>query len=97
MAEEDKRQMVIRLDERTSNVQKLTNNQLDMVNQLPLANQELNIKDLEIANLISQNDQMRNELRTKKELVEKMTTPNEVIRYFEELMRSPEHQVTPLH
>ena len=51
--EEDKRIIETRLEERISNVQKLTNIQLDMMNQLMHENQNLNKKDVEIENLIS--------------------------------------------
>lgn len=44
---------------------------------------------MEITNLRSQSDHVRNELRSKKELLERMNEPSEAIRYFEELMRSP--------
>lgn len=50
ITEEDKRQMAIRLEERSFEVQKLTNNQLDMITQLIVSNQETNRKDLEIIN-----------------------------------------------
>ena len=53
MVEEDKRTLTNRLEERSSDVQKFTNTQLDMMNQLMLANQELNRKDIEIATLNS--------------------------------------------
>ena len=44
---------------------------------------------MEIKNLILQSDQLRNDLRSEKELLERMNKPSEAIRYFEELMRSP--------
>lgn len=89
MAEEDKRQISMRLDERTTDMQRLTNNQLDMVNQLLLVNQELGRKDMEINNLRSENDQLRNELRSIKEINKRMKKPNEAAKYVEELLRSP--------
>ena len=89
MAEVDKRQIATRLDERTSDIQRLTDNQLDMVNQLLLANQELGRKDLEINQLKHDNDHLKHELRTEKEINERMNKPNEAEKYFEELFRSP--------
>ena len=61
---------------------KLTNTQLDMMNQLMLENQELNRKDIEIATL-------RSKLRSEKEVIERMNKPSKVVKYFEDLMRSP--------
>ena len=81
--------MAIRFVERSSYVQKLTNNQLDMMNQLPLTNWELNIKVIKIANMRSQTNQLRDELISEKVLLERMHKPSKAIRYFEELMRSP--------
>lgn len=60
-----------------------------MMNQLIIATQELNKKDMEIKSLRSQDEQLRNELSTKKELLERMKKQSEVVKYFEELMRSP--------
>ena len=37
-----------------------------------LANQELNRKDIEITTLKSQNEKLQNELRSKKEFIERM-------------------------
>ena len=64
MIEKDKRTLENRLEERLSDVQKLTNTQLDMMNQLMIANEELNRKDIEIATLKSQNEQLKSELRS---------------------------------
>lgn len=83
MAEEEKRQMAIKLEERTFEVHKLTSHQLDMINQ------EANKKDLEITNLRSQNEQLKSELRHEKELMERMNKSNEPVKHFEELLRSP--------
>ena len=62
MAEEDKRMMTTRLDERTHDVQTMAVNQVDMANQLLLVNQEISRKDLEIVNLRSENSQLKDEL-----------------------------------
>ena len=74
--------MATRLEERTYDVLKLTNTQLDMMNQLMFANQELNIKCIEIATL-------KSELRSKKEVIERMNKLSEAMKYFEDLMMSP--------
>ena len=60
-----------------------------MMNQLILANQELNTKEMEMENLRSQSDQLNNQLTNERELLEWMKKSNEEVRYFEELMRSP--------
>ena len=45
---------------------------------------ELNVKDIEISTLMLQND-----LRREKEIVERFNKPNEAIKYFEQLLKSP--------
>ena len=59
--------MATRLDDRNIDVQMLINNQLDMVNHIET--QEINRKDVEIANLILENDKMRNKLIFVKEFI----------------------------
>ena len=66
MIEDDKRTLINRLEENTSDVQKLANMKLDTMNQLMIANHELNGKAIEITTLKLQNDQLRNELRRDK-------------------------------
>ena len=83
MVEEDKRVMTTRLEERISDVLKLTNTQLDMMNQLMLANQELNYKDVGIGNLKSQKDVPKNELKIEKESMQRFKKPKEAMNYFE--------------
>lgn len=60
-----------------------------MMNKLIIETQEANKKDTKITSLRSQNEKLKNELRTKKELLEGMNKPSEAIKYFEEMMRSP--------
>ena len=62
MVEEEKK-MATRLKERSFHVHNLTNNELDMMDQLLLVNWEMNKKDKEIINMRSHGDQLRNELR----------------------------------
>lgn len=89
MIEDDKSVLINRLEEKTSDVQKLSNMQLDTMNQLMLANHELNGNDINITTLKLQNDQLRNELRAKKEFIERFNKPSEAIKHFEKLMKSP--------
>ena len=78
-----------RLDEKTSDVQKLTNTQLELMNQAMITNQELMTNDLEIATLKIQNEQLKNELKDEKEFIKRMNKSSEVVWYFEDLLRSP--------
>ena len=82
MIDEDQRTLTNRIEEKTFDVQKLTNIELDMMNQLMVANQELNIKEIEIATL-------KSKLKSKKEVIERMKKPSETVKYFEDLMKSP--------
>ena len=54
-----------------------------------ITNQELNMKDIEIATMKSQKDLLYNELKEKKKFIERFNKPNEAIKLFEELMRTP--------
>ena len=69
-------------------VQKLTNIHLDMIIQLIITNQEAIRKDLEIKNLKLQNEQLKNELKYEKELMESLNKPNEAIKHFEDMVKS---------
>ena len=59
-----------------------------MLNQLLSLNQEMNKKDVEIANLRLENDQLNNNLRSENEFIERLNKPKEAIRNFKELMRT---------
>ena len=50
---------------------------------------ELNVKDIEITTLKLQNEQLQSDLKREKEFVESFNKPNESIKYFEQLLRSP--------
>ena len=50
---------------------------------------ELNVKDIEISALKLQNEQLKNDLRREREIVESFNKPNEAIKYFEQLLKSP--------
>ena len=50
---------------------------------------ELNLKDIEITRLKLQNKQLQNDLRREREIVESFNKPNEAIKYFEQLLKSP--------
>ena len=80
--------MATGLEERLSDVQKLTKTQLDVMNELILKNEELNHKDVEIENLKLHKDILKNELKIEKESMERFNKPKEAMKYFEELMKS---------
>lgn len=88
MVEEDKRVMATRLKEMISDVKKLTNTQMDMVNKLMIANQILNHKDVDVANLKSHNEILKNELKNEKESMDKFNKPKDAMKYYEELINS---------
>ena len=58
--------------------------QLDTLSQMINTHHELNVKDIEISTL-----KMQNDLRREKEIVESFNKPNESIKYFEQLLKSP--------
>ena len=84
MIEEDKRILSNRLEEKSSKLTKISNMQLDTLSQIINANYELNVKEIEITTLKLQND-----LKREKEFVEGLNKPNEDIKYFEKLLKSP--------
>ena len=51
---------------------------------------ELNVKDIEITTLKLQNEQLQNDLKREKEFAESLNKPNEAIKYFEQLLKSPD-------
>ena len=53
------------------------------------AHHELNVKDIEITTLKLQNEQLQSDLKREKEFAENFNKPNETIKYFEQLLRSP--------
>lgn len=81
--------MARKLEERSFEVQNIINNQLYMINQLVIVNHKENKKDLEITNLRLQNEKLKSELRHEKELMERLSKPNEEIKHFEKMLRSP--------
>ena len=53
------------------------------------AHHELNVKDIEISTLKMQNEQVQNDLRREKEIVESFNKSSEAIKYFDQLLKSP--------
>lgn len=71
--------MTNRLEEKISYGKKLANIQLDTINQLMIANQELNRKDIEVTTLETKNALLKNELKVERENFNK---PSRAIMYI---------------
>ena len=89
MIEDDKRNLENGLEEKSIKLARISNMQLDTLSQMMNAHHELNVKDIEISTLKMQNEQLQNDLRREKEIAEKFNKPNEAIKYFEQLLKSP--------
>ena len=59
MIEDDKRNIANRLEENSIEFERISNMQLDSLNQMMNAHHELNMKDIEISTLKMQNDLKR--------------------------------------
>ena len=89
MIEDDKRNIANRLEAKAIEFERISNMQLDTLNQMMNAHHELNMKDIEISTLKMQNEQLQNDLRREREISESYNKPNEAIKYFEQLLKSP--------
>ena len=89
MIEEDKRNLANRLEEKLTKIARISNMQIDTLSQMMNAHHELNVKDIKITTLKLQNEQLQNDVRREREIVESFNKPNEVIKYFEKLLKSP--------
>ena len=63
--------------------------QLETLIQMMNAHHELNMKDIDISTLKMQNEKLQNDLRREKEISESFEKPNEAIKYFDRLLKSP--------
>ena len=70
MIEKEKRILNNRLEEKSTELTKISNMQLDHLSQMMNANYELNAKGIEITTLKLQNEQLLNDLKKEKEHVE---------------------------
>ena len=50
---------------------------------------ELNVKHIEITRLKLQNEQLQSDMRREREIAKSFNKPNEAIKYFEQLLKSP--------
>ena len=89
MIEEDKRALTNRLKEKSSELTKISNMQLDTLSQMMNAKNELNVKDIEITTLKLQNEQLHNDLKREKEFSKSSNKPSKVIKYFETIIEIP--------
>ena len=87
--EEDKRILANRLEEKLEELSKVSNMQLDTLSQMINIHHELNVEDIEITTLKLQNEQLQNDLKREKEFSKSFNKPNEAIKYFEKLLKSP--------
>ena len=89
LLEEDKRILAHRLEEKSKQLSKVSNQQLDTLNQMMNLHYEINVKVIEISTLKLQNEQLQKELKREKEFVNNFNKSSEAIRYFEQLLKSP--------
>ena len=68
MIEDDKRNLANRLEEKSTELAKISNIQLDALSQMMNSHHELNVKDIEITTLKLQNQQLQNNLRREREI-----------------------------
>ena len=66
MLEDDKRNLANRLEEKSIELTKISNMQLDTLNQMMNAHHELKMKDIEISTLRMENEQFKNKLKREK-------------------------------
>ena len=89
LLEEDKKILGHRLEEKSKELSKVSNQQLDTLSGMMNLHHELNIKEIEISTLKLQNEKLQNELKREKEYANNINKPIEAIRYFEQLLESP--------
>ena len=78
MFEDDKRNLAKKFEERSTELTKISNMQLDTLSQMMNVHHELNMKDIEISTL-----RMYNELKREKEIAENFNKSSEAIKHFE--------------
>ena len=82
MIEDDKRNLSNELEEKSIELERVSNMQLDTLSQMMNAHHELNVKDIEISTLKMQNKQLQNDLR-REEIAESFNKSSEAIKHFE--------------
>ena len=87
--ENDKRNLANRLEEKCTELTRISNMQMDTLAQMMNLHHELNMKDIEISTLKMQKEQMQNELNREREVAENLNKSSEAIKYFEQILKSP--------
>ena len=82
MIEDDKRNLANRIEEKSSELPRVSNMQLDTLSQMMNAHHELKVKDIEISTLKMKNEQLQNDLREKK-IAKSFNKYSEAIKKFE--------------
>ena len=72
MLEDDKRNLANRLEEKCTELTRISNMQMDTLGQLMNLHHELNMKYIKISTLRMQNEQLQNELKREKEIAENL-------------------------
>ena len=70
MLEDDKRNLANKLEEKSTELTRISNMQMDTLGQMVNIHHELNMKYIEISTLKMQNEQLQNELKREKEIAE---------------------------
>ena len=89
MLEDDKRNLANRLEEKSTELTRISNMQMDTLSQMMNIHHELNMKDIEISTLRMQNKKLQNELKREKEIAKNFNKSSEAIKHFEPLLKSP--------
>ena len=87
--EDDKRNLANRLEEKSTELTRISNMQMDTLSQMVNIHHELNMKDIEISTLKMHNEKLQNKLKREKEIAENFNKSSGAIKYFEQLMKSP--------
>ena len=72
MLEDEKINLANRLEEKSTELARISNMQMDTLTQQMNLHHELNMKDIEISTLKIQNEQLHNELKREKETTENL-------------------------
>ena len=89
MLEDDKRNYANKLEEKSNELTRISNMQMDTLSQMMKIHHELNMKYIEISTLRIQNEQLQNELKREKEIKKNFNKSSEAIKNFEQLLKSP--------
>ena len=75
LLEDDKRTLAHRLEEKSKELSKVSNQKLDTLSQMMNLHHELNVKDIEISTL-----KLQNELKREKKFADSFNKPSETIK-----------------